>query len=677
MSSRLSRRPTSWPIFSICAFGLIVTGASIATVAVVGQVPAGQVANWNDHNGRPDEQAYSPLDQISTVNVQRLGLEWFLELPDEHMLEATPLAVDGVLFFTGGRSKVYAVDAVTGKLLWTHDPEVWKHDPQKMQLTLPVNRGAAYADGRLFVGTVDGRLIALEARTGTLLWSVATTPPNRIQSITGAPRVFSGKVIIGHGGADWGARGYVTAYDQKTGKQVWRFYVVPGSPEENRGDPAMERAATTWEGEFWKVGTGGGVWDSITFDPDLNRIYVGAGNPSFLDPNGHAPGGDKLYTSSIVALDADTGKYVWHYQTTPRDIWDYGATQQMTLADLVIEDRPRKVLMQASKNSFLYVLDRSTGKLISAGKFGKATWATHIDPASGRPVGTENARSERGTVIVWPNPLGAHSWQTMSYSPKTGLIYIPYMQSGMRGVEAVRLDAEDGKGALLAYDPLRQKVAWKIQHETYWNGGTLAVGGGLVFQGTADGLFSAYDASNGRRLWRFDARLGIIAAPMTYSVGGRQYVSVLVGYGASNAIGDFSNVGWKYGMHPRRLLTFALGSRAVLPPTPGPDSKVRPVDDSSVTIDQGDARAGAMKYRMNCIACHGDNAIAAGVAPDLRESHVALRFDSFSAVVRDGALLERGMPRYDNLSPTDVRQIYSFIRTKAREAGRTVGSQTH
>lgn len=653
----------------IYAFALSLTFLSSETSA-----RGDQPVNWTDHNGGTDEIAYSSLDQIAPSSVGRLGLAWSLDLADEHMLEATPLAVGGVLFFTGGRSKVYAVNAVTGKLLWSHDPEVWKHDPQKMQLTLPVNRGAAYADGRLFVGTVDGRLISLDARTGQVLWSVATTPSNPFQSITGAPRVFNGKVIIGQGGADRGARGYVTAYDQKTGTQVWRFYLAPGSADQNRGDPAMERAAATWAGRFWKVGTGGGAWDSITFDSQLNRIYVGTGNNGKVDPSdpeGQTDGGDKLYTASIVALDADTGKYIWHYQINPGDTWDFDSTQQMLLANLVIDGHPRKALMQAPKNGFFYVLDRLTGKLISTGKIGKVTWAESIDPVTGRPVETDNARFKQGPVDIWPGMLGAHSWQTMSYSPKTGLAYIPYMQVGVRfggSFQTVRADSEDEKGALLAYDPLRQKVVWRVQHETYWNGGTLATAGGLVFQGTGDGFLSAYDAITGNRLWRFDARLGIIAAPMTYSVRGRQYVSVLVGYGASNAIGSFSNVGWKYGVHPRRLLTFALGGTAVLPPTPGPDMKLTPVDDPAFVIDPADVRGGAITFRMNCIACHGDRAISAGVAPDLRESSVALDLASLSAVVRDGVLIERGMPRFDQLTPANIRQIHAYVRANARAA---------
>lgn len=643
----------------------------------------GPGVDWAWHNGTSDETAYSPLEGIDTTSVSRLGLAWSIELPGEHMLEATPLAIDGVLYFTGGRSKVYAVDAVSGKLLWSHDPEVWKHDQQKMQLALPVNRGAAFADGRVFAGTVDGRLIALAAKSGKLLWSVVTTPANRFQSVTGAPRVFNGKVIIGQGGADYGQRGYVTAYDQSTGKQVWRFYVVPGTPEENRGDPAMERAARTWPGEFWKFGTGGGPWDNMTFDAELNRVYIATGNltPS---PNTGDPDSDYLYTNSIVSLDADTGKYAWHYQVNPRDSWDFDSTQQIALATLVIDEKPRKVLMQAAKNGFLYVIDRQTGKLVSAGKFGKANWASHIDLETGRPVEAVNARFQKGVASIWPGPLGAHNWHSMSFNPKTGLLYIPVVQAGMRlgipdgagerePVFDVTREQGDGKGALVAYDPASQKVVWKVRHATYWNGGTLATGGGLVFQGKADGAFAAYDAVSGKRLWSFDAKLGIIAAPITYRVGGRQYVSVLAGYGASNAIGDFSDAGWKYGLHPRRLLTFTLDGKAVMPDTPLPDFTVKLLDDPRLVIDPADVRAGAMTYRMNCIACHGDKAHPAGAAPDLRESPAALGLVDFTKAVRGGALLDRGMPRYDHLSDRDLRQLHAYIRASARAARKSGG----
>jgi quinohemoprotein ethanol dehydrogenase len=662
----------------------LAAGAGLASLAVERHSGEGRSANWTDHNGSSDETSYSALNQITPANVGKLGLAWFLDLPDEQMLEATPLAVDGLLYFTGGHDAVYAVEAVTGKLLWKYDPEVWKHGPQKMHYGLAANRGAAYAKGRIFVGTIDGRLIALDAKTGKVAWSAETTSPQSPQTITGAPRVFGDKVVIGNGGADFGARGYLTAYDQATGKQAWRFYVAPGSPEENKGDPAQEQAAATWKGDYWKTGTGGGPWDGITFDKELNRIYVGTGNASPYDPEERSPGGgDNLYTASIVALDADTGKYVWHYQINPRDSWDFDSSQQMTLADLVIDGKPRKVLMQAPKNGFLYVFDRTTGKLISAGKIGKATWADHIDVATGRAAEAKNIRYQEGEVTIWPAPVGAHNWQTMSFSPQTGLLYIPYLQVGMSyakragatgslgglKMSIVEKDPEDGKGALLAYDPVRQQARWKVQYANFWNGGVVSTGGGLVFQGAADGFFSAYDARTGKSLWRYNAGLGIISAPISYSVGGRQYVSVLVGYGGSNSIGQLMNVGWKYGAQPRRLLTFQLDGKAVLPPSAPPDLSYRPLDDPKLKLDAADVARGEMLFTANCASCHGLGAISAGApAPDLRESAVALDRDGLWSVLHEGALLSRGMPRFENFDATQVGQIYAYIRAQARLA---------
>jgi quinohemoprotein ethanol dehydrogenase len=658
-------------------------GAPGAREGAAGGVGAG--ANWLNHNGDVAETSYSRLETINTSNVSRLGLAWSMDLPGETSLEAIPVAVDGVLYFTGSYATVYAVDGATGKVLWKFDPQTWKHNPMKMHFSFAANRGVAYADGRIFSTALDGRLFALDAKTGKLDWSVETTDPKAPPIVTGAPRLFKDKVIIGNGGADFGVRGYVTAYDQATGKQAWRFYVTPGSPEENKGDPAMEKAAATWNGPVWKTGTGGGPWDSITFDQELNRIYVGTGNAGPYDPDMRSPGGgDNLYTASIVALDADTGKYVWHYQLNPRDSWDFDSTQQMTLAELTIDGKPRKVLMQAPKNGFFYVLDRTNGKVISAGKIGKATWADHIDLATGRPVEAKNIRYEAGDVTIWPAPTGAHGWQAMSFSPKTGLVYIPYMQVGMRfskgpprkgeisvaglSMGTVREDPMDGKGALIAWDPIQQKARWTARHETLWNGGALSTAGGLVFQGAGDGDVYAYDAADGRELWKFDAGHGIIAAPMTWSAGGKQYVSILVGYGGTAAIqSDYMNAGWKYSQ-PRRLLTFALDGKAALPPTSRADLALHPVDDPKIKISDADVAAGKAAW-LPCSVCHGRDVISSGgPGPDLRESQLALDPDAFYSVVHDGALIERGMPRFENLTRPQVMQLYAYIRASARAA---------
>ncbi|CAN7268965.1 PQQ-dependent dehydrogenase, methanol/ethanol family [Phenylobacterium sp. LjRoot225] len=665
----------------------IVFAGAAAVSSAVGRDNAVATANWTNPGGLVDESGFSRLEQINSGNAAKLGLAWALDLDGEVSLEATPLAVDGVLYFTGSQSKVYAVDAVSGKVLWTYDPQIWKRSRFKFRLNFGVNRGLAYADGRIFLGALDGYLTALDAKTGQEVWKTLSVPAESLHTVTGAPRVFNGKVIIGNAGGDSAQRGFVTAYDQKTGQQVWRFYTTPAKPGENGGDPVMEMAAKTWTGEYWKVGGGGGaVWNGITFDPELNRIYIGVGNAGPYNPKVRNPGGgDNLFITSIVALDAETGKYVWHYQQNPNESWDYKATANMITATLTIDGKPRKVLMQSPTNGFFYVLDRQTGKLISAEKTGKVTWAERIDLETGRPVEAPNIRYETGESIIWPGPAGTHNWQAMAFNPQTGLVYIPYMQLGARYTTNLTPgdfafggmtlhshkdpnDPADGKGALLAWDPVRQQARWRVQHDHLWNGGVLTTAGNLVFQGTADGWFSTYDATSGKRLWRFNAGLGIIAAPMSYAVGGKQYVSVLVGYGGTTAaMSDVMNVGWKYGAQPRRLLTFTLDGKAVLPPSPGPDMAVHAVDDPSIQIDEADVTAGRA-LSVACIACHGIGLKAAGSpAPDLRESQIALTQDGLATVLKEGALAERGMPQFD-FTDAQVRQLHAYIRATAREA---------
>jgi quinohemoprotein ethanol dehydrogenase len=668
---------------------LLITAACSLSPSLAAEEPAGAGADWAHVGGGSEESGFSRLDRINIANIDRLGLAWYLDLPGEVSLEATPLAIGGVLYFTGSYGAVYAVDGVSGKALWRFDPQTWKYDPAKLHYMLAVNRGVAYADGRVFSAALDGRLFALDARTGKLLWSVQTVDPKSVQDITGAPCVFDGKVIIGNTGADYGARGYVTAYEAATGHEAWRFYIVPGAASDNRGDPAMERAAATWTGSYWKSGTGGGVWDSMAFDRRFDRIYLGTGNPGPLDPMLRSPGGgDNLYTDSIVALNAATGKLAWAYQVNPRDEWDYDATQSIVLADLLIHGRRRPVLMQAPKNGFFYVLDRRNGKLISAGKIGKVTWAERIDPGSGRPIEAQGSRYDAGgEATVWPSPIGAHSWQAMSFSPRTGLAYVPYMQLGARfsagkpatsagrsrpiSMSLLANTPGDGKGALLAWDPVHQRVAWRVPRGSIWNGGTLATAGNLVFQGTEEGMLFAYDAATGRRLWGFSAGLGIIAAPMSYAAGGSQYVSVLVGYGGSTwSVSRFTSVRWKFGV-PRRLLTFKLGGRAHLPLSPVTDRAVEALDDPSYRLDPASVAAGRALYGA-CAICHGLDLVSPGApAPDLRASRVALDPDSLWRVVHGGALLPSGMPRFETLTREQVMDIYAYIRAEAREAART------
>jgi len=379
--------------------------------------------NWVTHGRTYSEQRYSPLAKIDAGNVKQLGLAWFVDLDTHRGQEATPLIIDGVVYSTSAWSKVQAISATTGELLWQYDPKVPGETGVKACCDT-VNRGVAAYQGKLYLGTLDGRLIAIDAATGKEMWSVVTVDQSKSYTITGAPRVIKGKVIIGNGGAEFGVRGYISAYDAESGKMLWRFYTVPGDPSQPFEAPILAEAAKTWHGEWWKLGGGGTVWDSMAYDPELDLLYIGTGNGSPWNQQYRSPGGgDNLFLSSVVALKPDTGEYVWHYQSTPGETWDFTATQHIVLADLTIDGQPRKVLMQAPKNGFFYVVDRTNGKLISAKPFVPVNWALEIDLKTGRPVEDPAARfmNPKQPALVMPGPYGAHNWQPMSFSPQTGL----------------------------------------------------------------------------------------------------------------------------------------------------------------------------------------------------------------------------------------------------------------
>jgi len=650
--------------------------------------------NWMAYGRTHSEQRYSPLREINHNNVGKLGLAWSLELPDARQIVATTLAIDGVLYVTSSFSVVTAIDARTQKVLWTYDPKVTEHAGKTLRVLWGTSRGVAYWDGKIFAAAGDGRLIALDAKTGAEIWTTMTVEKDSYYYVTGAPRAFNGKVIIGNGGTEMGpARGYVTAYDANSGEQVWRFYVVPGNPADGFEDNAQKMAAKTWNGEWWKHGGGGNVWNAITFDPDYNHIYLGTGNGSPWNQKIRSPGGgDNLFLCSIVALDADTGRYKWHYQTVPGETWDFNSAMDIVTVDFNVHDREVKGLMHAPKNGFFYIINRSNGKLLSAKPFTKVTWATEVDMKSGRPIEVAGSRYEDGEVKIWPGPLGAHNWQPMSWNPNTKLMYLPYhdipgtyndtkikhvdfQATGFEFDVGVAYGADDispdvATSGLMAWDPITQTVAWKIPYPAMWHGGTMTTGGNLVFQGRGDGKLFAYRADTGKKVWEFDAKHGISAPPITYQVDDQQFIAVPVGWGGGAAMLGGSmgaQHGWPYGMHPRRLLVFALDGQAELPPTP-PPMFATPVDDPAFEIDPALLASGTDIWSKTCSWCHGPGGVASGGAPDLRASGVMLDLDALSNVALEGALTARGMPKFENYSKEDMRAVQHFIRSKARAA---------
>lgn len=644
-----------------------------------------RTGDWITHGRDYAETRFSPLKQINDGNVKDLGLAWSFDTETNRGLEATPIIVDGVMYTTGSWSIVFAIDARTGKQLWKWDPKV-PHSYGPKACCDVVNRGVAVYKGRVYVGTLDGRLAALDAATGAPVWQVVTVDQTKSYTITAAPRVVKGKVLIGNGGGEYGMRGYFSAYDAMTGKLAWRFYTVPGDPKEvvpAAMKPAMEKAAKTWNGEWWKVGGGGTVWDSMAYDPDLDLLYVGVGNGSPWNQHVRSPGGgDNLYLSSILAVKPDTGALVWHYQTTPGDTWDFTATQHIVLADLAIGGQPRKVLMQAPKNGFFYVLDRATGELISAEPYVTVTWAKGIDKKTGRPIEADGVRYKDKPIGMQPGPLGGHNWQPMSFNPQTGLVYIPAQETmfgygqeagfkfrdrgwntGVDFAIVKDMPAAIPTGHLLAWDPVAQKERWRAPYVVMWNGGTLSTAGNLVFQGTADGRFVAYSADNGAKLWQVSVGTGVIASPVTYEIDGTQYVSIMAGWG-----GAFALTGGNLGLPatPGRLLTFALNAKQQLPVLAA--TQLTPPAAIELNASSEMLAKGGDLFARNCAVCHGIAAFGGGgVLPDLRYSSPAT-FNSFQKILLDGALINEGMPSFKHsMNAEDVQAIRAYVISRRNE----------
>ena len=652
--------------------------------------------NWMTHGRTYSEQRFSPLKQINEQNVGRLGLAWYVDLDVGRGQESTPIVVDGVMYFSTAWSKVFAVNAATGEKLWSYDPKV----PPEWAVNAccdVVNRGVAVWQGKVYVGTLDGRLVALDAATGNVKWETLTIDRKERYTITGAPRVVKGKVLIGNGGAEMGVRGYLSAYDADTGKLAWRFYTVPGDPAKPFEAPILEKAAKTWTGTWWKLGGGGTVWESMAYDPELDLLYFGTGNGTPWDQGARSPkGGDNLFTSSVVAVKPDTGEYVWHYQETPGDQWDFDSAEQIILANPTIGGTSRKALLHAPKNGFFYVSDRATGELISAKPYTTVTWADGIDLKTGRPIERAGARykkGEKGTPLA-PGPLGGHSWHSMSFSPVTGLVYLPVQDAGFfyksdedfqpkelafnTGTDFVAAGLPQQpeikqsilgsiKGRLSAWDPAQQKEVWRVERTSPVNGGVLSTAGNLVFEGTAEGNLEAYRAATGEKLWSADAQSGVVAAPVSYSVNGEQFVAVVVGWGGVFPLAT-GEIALKSGrvQNVSRVLAFKLDGKKSLPPLPQPPQpELKPprATASAATVQKGEDI-----YQRHCSSCHGDVAVSGGVLPDLRYSS-RLGNSHWDEVVLGGSLKSFGMVSFaKELSKQDAEAIRAYVIFRANQS---------
>lgn len=637
---------------------------------------------WMTYGGNYQEQRFSRLTRITPDNISQLGLAWYADFNTNRGQESTPLMVDGVIYVTESWSKVNAYDARTGALLWHYDPKVPGEFGARGCCDV-VNRGVAIWSGKIYVGAYDGRLIALDAATGQEVWSTVTTDQSRFYTITGAPRVANGKVFIGNAGAEYIYRGYVSAYDAETGDLVWRFYTVPGNPADGFENPAMEMAAATWTGNWWEKGGGGSTWDSMTYDPQTNLVMFGVGNGAPWNALARSPGGgDNLFTVSIVALDADTGEYKWHYQEIPAEEWDYDAVQQITIADIEVNGRMRHVAMQATKSGYYYMLDATTGELLIAQNFVPVNWTTGYDLATGRPVINEGAQYTRAEAprIAQPGPAGAHSWHPMAYSPVTRLLYLPARESsiaytnnpaGSPGNFNLNVNFTGGDAAydepgntiprggvtkVIAWDPVAGREIWSSSRPSGASVGMLATAGNLVFTGnpvTQEML--AFRADNGEQMWSYPIQAGISAGAISYELDGEQYVAQVVGG---------QSPGGYYAPTHARLLVFKLGGTARLPPNA--EFTQAPFAPPEQIAGEAEIAQGEILYGGACAICHGDGGVSRGMFPDLRRSAYLHSQPAFDQVVLGGMLADRGMTAFQGLlTAADTAAIRAYMVDRA------------
>jgi len=682
---------------------LVLTIASNATFAgdvdeqrVLAEAPTG--TNWFLKGGNFRGEHFSPLEDINDRNVADLGLAWSTELPVPDGISATPIVIDGVVYLSGAWSLVFAVDAASGEELWRYDPDVRAHlgDDPSMSWIGRVNRGVAVWQGKVFATTADCRLIALDAISGDVIWTQQTCDPVQGYAISDSPYVGADSVFVGNAGSESGEknRGYVSAYSASNGELLWRFYTVPSDKAVENTSDAMKMAAATWSGDaLEKFGGGGSNWNEMTYDPEYGLLYFGtAGALPYLFKDRSPDGGDNLFTSSIIALNAVTGEYVWHYQTVTEDSWEYNATMNIVLADLRIAGKDREVLLTAPKNGFHYVLDRLTGELIDAKKYAKANWATHINLETGRPVydpDGEYWNKPGGAGEVWPNMWGSHSWNPMAFHPQLELVYIPV-------VEVPTLTADDGDGGfddtmelrnmvdgkpfdpgkLIAWDPKAGVARWSVPHKLPYNGGVMVSAGNLVFQGDAFGAFSAYSADAGKKLWSVKTGSTITAAPASYSIDGTQYVIIPVGGGGGVQFVHPELHAGKDVVGPTRLMAFTLQGDAPMPEIL-PDTRSLP-EQPELVASAETVNAGKEYYHWRCSGCHGKNAAAryGGSVPDLRFSTAEIH-QMWNGIVVGGALTRNGMPRFDlSLEEADLIRQYVLSQSEALRESRNSTAAT-
>lgn len=675
------------------------------------RLAAGEPDQWLTPGRDANGAYYSPLKDINTGNVNKLGFAWDYHLGTNRGQESTPLVIDGVMYATSNFGRVYALDAANGKELWTYDPH---SDGQWARYACcdAVNRGLAAFDGRLFVGALDGWLHALDARTGQLVWKVDTLigrSEHRPYTVTGAPLLAGDLIIIGNAGADFaGVRGYISAYDRKSGEFRWRFFTVPHNPAEGPQEQTyLATALKSWDPRHrWEAGSGGTVWDGMAYDPALGLVYIGTANAAPYNMHlGGRHGGDELYAASIIAIHANDGSMAWYYQTTPGDRWDYDSTQKLILADIELDGRRRQVVMQAAKNGYYYVLDRGSGELLSAHNFAFVSWTRGIDANTGRPIVDPSADYDRGPALVFPSEGGAHSWQPMAYDPGRGMTFIPVTESGSILLETSdrRAGLVEGqfttpafspeqwepksmrslygklppitqlarglktntasRGLLRAWSVVQHRIVWEAQTATSADGGVLATGGDLVFQGDANGNLNAYSAQTGKRLAAVAMGSSMMAAPMTYRVNGIQYIAIVAGYGGGAVVAgdplDPESAAYRYG-NDGRIIALKIGGPA--PPLPAlrtepalPEPPARPTDAAQIAD-------GEVLYNRFCSRCH---VMGRGILPDLRRLDPATH-SLFDSIVLGGAYTIKGMGRFDDvLSQADAQAIHAYLIDQA------------